>query len=46
MVEAHRALANLALREGDMPALEENASQIIQLQPGSGEGYVLRDGPQ
>ena len=40
-VEAQRALAVLAMRKGDMSALEQAAAQVINLQPGS-HGYALR----
>src|SRR5258708_33622121 len=42
MVEAHRALAEFAVRKGDMPGLDQAASQVISLQPGSPDGYALR----
>jgi len=40
--EAQRALAALAMRKGDMSALEQAATQIITLQPTSPDGYALR----
>ncbi|HZD09612.1 MAG TPA: tetratricopeptide repeat protein, partial [Candidatus Limnocylindrales bacterium] len=42
LVEAHRALAGVALRKGDMDALEQSATQIATLQPVSPDGYALR----
>ncbi|PYX15453.1 MAG: hypothetical protein DMG84_11575 [Acidobacteria bacterium] len=42
LVEAQRALAAVALRKHDMAALERAASQIINLQPASPDGYALR----
>jgi tetratricopeptide (TPR) repeat protein len=42
LAEAQRALAAVALRKGDMNALEQSASQIISLQPVSPDGYGLR----
>ncbi len=42
LVEAHRALAAVALRRNDMGGLEEAAGQIIKLQPGSADGFALR----
>jgi cellulose synthase operon protein C len=40
--EAQRALADAALRKGDLTALEQYATKIIALQPLSPDGYVLR----
>jgi tetratricopeptide (TPR) repeat protein len=42
MVEADRALASVALRNHDMPALEQSATQIIERDPNSPDGYSLR----
>jgi tetratricopeptide (TPR) repeat protein len=42
LVEAHRALAAVALRRNDMGGLEDAAGQIIKLQPGSADGFALR----
>jgi len=42
LVEPHRALAQMALRKGDASALEQNATEIIKLQPLSPDGYALR----
>lgn len=42
MVDADRALAQLSLRNGDMPGVEQYAGEIIRLQPASADGYVLR----
>lgn len=40
--DAQRALAALEMRKGDMNALDQTATQIINLQPASPEGYALR----
>src|SRR4029077_11420617 len=37
-----RALAGLAMARGDMDALDQEASELIRLQPSSAEGYALR----
>ena len=37
-----RAMANLAIRQGDMQALQDAASQIVALEPASPEGYAMR----
>jgi tetratricopeptide (TPR) repeat protein len=42
MDDAERSLAALALRTGNMGALEQTANHIIQQHPGSAEGYVMR----
>src|ERR1700678_254919 len=42
LLDAVRALASLAMGRGDMNALDEDATQMIQLQPASPEGYALR----
>lgn len=42
LVEAQRALANLALHEGNMTELEQYSGEVINLQPGSVDGYALR----
>jgi tetratricopeptide (TPR) repeat protein len=41
-VDAHRALAGAAIRRGDPTALALEADQIIQQQPESSDGYLLR----
>ena len=42
LIDAQRALAGVAMRKGDMSALERAASQIISQQPTSPDGYALR----
>ena len=42
LIDVQRALAGLALRQGDMESLKQAAGQIIALQPKSAEGYALR----
>lgn len=42
MLDAARALASAAMRQGDANTLEEASSQLIVLQPASPEGYALR----
>lgn len=42
LTDAIRALAALALHQNDMRALAEQATQLIQVQPGSPEGYAMR----
>jgi tetratricopeptide (TPR) repeat protein len=42
MVEAQRALADAAMRLGDMSGLQDAATQLIKLQPRSPDGYALR----
>jgi len=42
LVEAHRALAGVAIHRRDPAALAQEADQIIALQPGSPDGYLLR----
>jgi cellulose synthase operon protein C len=42
MVEAHRALAGVAIHRRDPSGLALEADQIIALQPGSPDGYLLR----
>ncbi|MGA2425664.1 MAG: tetratricopeptide repeat protein [Terriglobales bacterium] len=42
IVEAHRALAGVAIHRGDAAALSQEADQIIALQPASPDGYLLR----
>jgi cellulose synthase operon protein C len=42
LVEAHNALATLALRNNDMTALDQSATQIITLKPNAPDGYALR----
>ena len=41
-LDAQRALAAAAMRQGDMGTLQEAATQMIRLQPASPEGYALR----
>lgn len=41
-IEAQRALAGAAMRLADMATLQDAATQIIRLQPGSPDGYGLR----
>ena len=41
-LDAERALADKAMLQGDMSALQDDANQIIRLQPYSAEGYALR----
>lgn len=42
LVDAQRNLAGVALRRSDMSGLETTATQIIELQPTSPDGYALR----
>ncbi|MGD0791696.1 MAG: tetratricopeptide repeat protein [Terriglobales bacterium] len=42
IVEAHRALAGVAIQRGDAGGLGQEADQIIALQPGAPDGYLLR----
>ena len=42
LVDAQKNLAGVAMRKGDMNALEMAATQIIALQPASPDGYALR----
>lgn len=42
LVEAHRALAGVAIHRGDANALRQEADQIIAAQPGAPDGYLLR----
>ncbi|MGB0041626.1 MAG: tetratricopeptide repeat protein [Terriglobales bacterium] len=42
LVEAHRALAGVAIHRRDPSGLAQEADQIIALQPGSPDGYLLR----
>ena len=42
LLQAQRALAGVAMRKGDMVALEQAAGQIIRLEPASPDGYALR----
>jgi tetratricopeptide (TPR) repeat protein len=42
LVDAQKNLAGVALRKGDMTALDMAATQIINLQPTSPDGYALR----
>lgn len=42
MTDAERSLAALQLRRGDVNALTQTAQQIIDAQPYSGDGFLLR----
>jgi Flp pilus assembly protein TadD len=42
LLDAVRALAGVAMERGDMDALDQEATEIIRLQPASPEGYALR----
>jgi len=42
IVEAHRALAGVAIHRSDASALAQEADQIIALQPSAPDGYLLR----
>jgi len=42
LLDAQRALALLAMRKGDIATLDQCATQMINLQPASPEGYALR----
>jgi len=42
LVEAHRALAGVAIHRGDPSGLAQEADQIISIQPGAPDGYLLR----
>jgi len=42
IVEAHRALAGVAIHRRDAAALAQEADQIVALQPGAPDGYLLR----
>ncbi|MFZ0815105.1 MAG: tetratricopeptide repeat protein [Candidatus Sulfotelmatobacter sp.] len=42
LTEAHRALASLALRRGDLDALTQTAQQIILNAPYAPDGYLMR----
>jgi tetratricopeptide (TPR) repeat protein len=42
LLDAVRALAGVAMARGEMEVLDQQASEIIRLQPGSPEGYALR----
>ena len=42
IVEAHRALAGVAIHRNDPAGLAQEADQIIALQPGAPDGYLLR----
>jgi tetratricopeptide (TPR) repeat protein len=42
LLDAARALASAAMRQGDANTLDEASSQLIVLQPASPEGYALR----
>lgn len=42
LIDVRRAMAKLALHDGDMKGLEDAATEIIALQPSAAEGYALR----
>jgi len=42
IVEAHRALAGVAIHRGDPGGLAQEADQIIAFQPAAPDGYLLR----
>lgn len=42
MIDAVRALASSAMRQGDSATLEQASAQLIVLQPSSPDGYALR----
>lgn len=42
LLEAQRAIADAAVRLGDMNSLVDTADKMIKLQPGSPDGYALR----
>lgn len=42
LLDAQQALAEVAMRSGDMNTLRDAATQIIALKPGSPDGYALR----
>ncbi len=42
IVDAHRALAGIAIHKGDADALAQEANEIMVLQPGAPDGYLLR----
>jgi cellulose synthase operon protein C len=42
LVEAHRALAGIAIHRSDPGGLAQEADQIIALEPGAPDGYLLR----
>jgi len=42
LVEAHRALAGVAIHRSDASGLAQEADQIIAIQPGAPDGYLLR----
>jgi tetratricopeptide (TPR) repeat protein len=42
LTDAQRALANVELRRGDLAALMQTAQQIINAQPYSADGFLLR----
>jgi len=43
MTDAQRALAGLELRRGDVEAVLQTAQQIIKAEPGSPDGFILKD---
>jgi cellulose synthase operon protein C len=42
LVEAHRALAGVAIQHNDAGSLAQEADQIVAIQPGAPDGYLLR----
>lgn len=42
LLEAQRALARAALRDGDMVQVEQCSARIIELQPDNPDGYAMR----
>jgi Flp pilus assembly protein TadD len=42
MIEAQRALANLAIRRGNLQLLTDSAAALVEDEPNSPEGYVFR----
>jgi cellulose synthase operon protein C len=42
IVEAHRALAGVAIHRNDISGLAQEADKIIELQPAAPDGYLLR----
>ncbi len=43
MTDAQRELAGLELRRGDVEAVLQTAQQIIKAEPGSPDGFILKD---
>jgi len=42
LVEAHRALAGVAIHRNDASGLAQEADQIVEIQPAAPDGYLLR----